>query len=419
MIIQSILDLDLYCLSCSYAVMKNYPEAEGTWKFIDRGGEKFTPEFVQDLKIEIASLGALKLSQEEYEWCCKKIRYIPMFYWQWLRGFRFNQNYFKINYDEKTGSLEVEITGNLVENFLYDVPFLSIMTELYKKHKGYTLNISDFISNVIDPDIELSNQKELYFSEFGTRRRFSYALQDAVISRFKETALYCNGTSNVHLAMKYDMTPIGTMSHAIRQISNAFFGYRQGEYQANEAWINAFDGDLGIALTDTISTKVFFKNLSRKHALLMSGYRHDSGSEFEYINIFTKRYKRLGLDPTTKDLVFSNALTMEKFEEIANAAKGRCRRVSAGIGGHFVNLPKFKPNFVAKMCRCRITPREQWIETIKLSDDPGKVMGDPKEIYIARLVHGMEDWKPEKEEKLNLVDILRRLEKLEEGTQSC
>ena len=408
MIIKSILDTDLYCFSCSYALMKNYPESEGTWSFIDRGGVKFSREFVNELKIELASLSSLKLKEEEFEWVCNKIKYIPKFYWQWLKGFRFNPNYFIINYNEETGDLKVDFEGPLTELALYDVPFLSIMSELWQRHNNYSLKFTDFISEVIDPDIELSNKKQLYFSEFGTRRRYSFYLQEEVVKRFKGKALYFNGTSNVYLAMKYELTPIGTMSHMIRQVSNAFFGYRMGEYQANEAWINAFDGNLGIALTDTISSKVFFKNLSRKHALLMSGFRQDSGSEYEYIEIFSTRYKQLGLDPCTKDLVFSNALTMETYEPIAAAAVGRCRRCSAGIGGHFVNRDEFRPKFVAKLTRCRITPREEWINTIKLSDDPGKAMGDKKEIHIAKLTCGLEE---EKEENNASTIIPEELEK--------
>lgn len=385
MIIKSVLDLDLYCISCSYAMMKNYPEAEGAWKFIDRANEKYTKEFVRDLKLELASLQGLHLSEDEYKWAKKKIPYIPQFYWQWLKGFRFNPDNFKIIFSEETGSLDIEITGNLTEIFLYDVVFLAIMSELYTKHKGHTLNINDFLKDVIDPDIELSNRKELHFSEFGTRRRFSQYLHEIVVKRLKERAIYCVGTSNVHLAMKYDMTPIGTVSHAWYQIHNSLFGYRMGNYMATEAWINAYDGNLGVALTDTTSSSVFFRNLSRKHALLTSGFRHDSGDPFKYISMFVNRYRDLGVDYRTKDLVFSNALTMQTFEEIAEGAKGRCRKVSAGIGGHLVNLPELKPNMVAKLIKCRMTSREDWVSCIKLSDDPGKAMGDPKEIEIAKL----------------------------------
>lgn len=155
--------------------------------------------------------------------------------------------------------------------------------------------------------IELSNQHQLRFSEFGTRRRFSIDVQETVIKKLNETAQYCTGTSNCNFAMKYGMKMMGTHPHEWFMFHGAQFGYKHANYMALENWVNVYDGDLGIALSDTYTSGIFLSNLSRKQAKLFDGVRCDSGNEFEFIDKLVARYKELGIDATTKTIVFSNA----------------------------------------------------------------------------------------------------------------
>ena len=160
--------------------------------------------------------------------------------------------------------------------------------------------------------VNLSNTHQMPFSEFGTRRRFSFDVQKLVVEYLKGHAQYCTGTSNCHLAMKYDMRPMGTHPHEWFMFHGAQFGYKHANYMALENWVNVYDGDLGTALSDTYTSDSFLSNFSRKQAKLFDGVRCDSGDEYEFIERLIARYKELGIDPTTKTIIFSNALDFEK-----------------------------------------------------------------------------------------------------------
>ncbi|WP_081021517.1 nicotinate phosphoribosyltransferase, partial [Bacteroides fragilis] len=227
---------------------------------------------------------------------------------------------------------------------------------------------------------ELSNKHQLLFSEFGTRRRFSFDVQNQVIGHLKQTAHYCIGTSNCHFAMKYGMKPMGTHPHEWFMFHGAQFGYKHANYMALENWVNVYDGDLGIALSDTYTSAIFLSNLSRKQAKLFDGVRCDSGDEFRFIDQLTARYKELGIDPTTKTIVFSNALDFGKALDIQKYCRGKIR-CSFGIGTNLTNDTGFKPsNIVMKLSQCKMNMNQEWRECVKLSDDIGKHIGSPEEV---------------------------------------
>ena len=107
----SILDTDLYVATMSYAWWKQYPLAEGTYKFNDRAKEVYDEEFLKQLKMELAKLSSLRLTEEEFEWAVKNIPWIPENYWEWLKGFRFNPDKLNMWLDEE-GHLQGEITDS-------------------------------------------------------------------------------------------------------------------------------------------------------------------------------------------------------------------------------------------------------------------------------------------------------------------
>ena len=230
------------------------------------------------------------------------------------------------------------------------------------------------------PKISLSNKSGIPFSEFGTRRRYSFNVQDEVIKYIKEHSIYCTGTSNCYFAMKYDMKMMGTHPHEWFMFHGAMYGYKQANYMALENWTNVYDGDLGIALTDTYTTDVFFKNLSRKQAKLFDGIRQDSGDEFQFVMKAIARYKELGIDPSTKTIIFSNALTFEKALEIREYCRGRIR-CAFGIGTNLTNDTGFKPsNIVMKLTSCQMNKNQPVFNCVKISDDLGKHTGDTEEV---------------------------------------
>lgn len=385
--IYSILDTDLYKFSTSYAYMKLYPEAEGTFTFTDRNNTVFDDKFIEQLKMELAKLVKLSLTIDERKWCEEHIPYIPQIYWEWLYGFHFDYDKIIIWLDSDK-HLHIKVTDKLYKVTLYEVPILPIVSELMSRAQGMA-NVSDAIDK-LDAKINLANEHNLKFSEFGTRRRYSAALHELIVQRLKEKCpINCVGTSNVYFAMKYNMTPIGTFPHEWIMFHGACWGYQEANYLGMRDWVRTYDGNLGIFLMDTYTSKVGLKNMSMKFAKLFDGVRCDSGDEFKIGNEVIERYKELGIDPTTKTIVFSNSLDFNKYLDISNYFASRIR-VSAGIGTNLTNDTEFKPaNIVMKLSRCRINKNQEWRKCIKISDDLGKHLGDDKEFEIATLQLGI------------------------------
>ena len=385
--ILSLTDQDLYKFSTSYAYMKLYPEAEGTFSFCDRNNTVFDVGFIETLDLELSKLCMLSLTLAEKQWCIKHIPYIPEVYWEWLKGFKFDYDKIYTWLDDEK-HLHIEVTDYLYKVTLYEVPILAIVSELLTKQQGM-VNVSETIDR-LDSKINLANEHNLKFSEFGTRRRASSNLHNLIVERLKEKCpINCVGTSNVYFAMKYNMTPVGTFPHEWIMFHGAIWGYQEANYLGMRDWIRTYDGNLGIFLMDTYTSKVGLRNMSLKFAKLFDGVRCDSGDEYKIGNMVINRYKELGIDPTTKTIVFSNALDFSKYLDINNYFKGRIR-VSAGIGTNLTNDTGFKPaNIVMKLSKCRINKNQEWRTCIKISDDLGKHLGDSKEFEIAKYQLGI------------------------------
>lgn len=384
----SILDNDLYKYSVSWSYMKLYPEAEGTFSFCDRNNTEFDFDIIEKLKIEFTKLSTLELRYTEKQWCIEHIKYIPKVYWEWLSGFKFDLDKILFWLDNKN-HLHIQVTDNLYKVTLYEVPILAIVSELLMKKQDNKINISSVIDK-LDAKINIANKHNLKFSEFGTRRRASVTIHESIIQRLKEKCpINCVGTSNVYFAMKYNMLPVGTFPHEWIMFHGAIWGYQEANYLGMRDWVRTYDGNLGIFLMDTYTSKVGLRNMSLKFAKLFDGVRCDSGDEYKIGNEVIKRYQELGIDPTTKTIIFSNALDFNKYLDIYNYFANRIR-ISAGIGTNLTNDCGLKPaNIVMKLSRCRINQNQEWRNCIKISDDLEKHLGDNKEFEIAKYQLGI------------------------------
>ena len=381
--VRSLLDTDVYKFTTSYAYMKKYPDAEGEFSFIDRNNTEFSIDEIDDLRSHIYRLGELGLTNFEMDWCIKNIPFIPRYYWEWLRGFHFDVKKINVNSDVD-GHLQITVYDKLYKVTLYEVPILAIVSEWMSKKYKDIANISN-IENVLLEKIALAGVGQFKFSEFGTRRRFSYDVQDKIMSILALKGWnVCNGTSNVHFAMKYNMKVMGTRPHEWFMFHGAQFGYKHANYLAMEAWANTYQGDLGIALTDTYTSDVFFRNFSKVHAKLFDGIRQDSGDEYEFTDKAIARYKELGINPLTKTIIFSNALDFVKAGKIAEYCRGKVG-CAFGIGTNLTNdLGVPHANIVMKLTKCKMNERQPEEYTIKLSDDLGKHLGPIEEVEIAK-----------------------------------
>ena len=382
--ILSILDTDLYKFSTSNAYFQLYPLAEGTFKFNDRAAEVYDGSFLEEFKKAIRSLEALSLTEEEFAYVTGRVRYIHRNYWEWLRGFRFEADKIQASLDAE-GHLQIEVTDLLYKVTLYEVPLLAIVAELRNRFKGIELDKQKALA-LLDSKLDYANEHGLVFSEFGTRRRFSSDLHDAIVAHLKERCKVCSGTSNVYFAMKYGLTPIGTFPHEWVMFHSGVFGYKRANYLSLEDWITVYDGALGTALIDTFTTGSFLRTLTMKQAKLLDGFRQDSGDERTVGDAIIARLKEFGIDPATKVVVFSNALNFPKYKEVMDYFRGKVK-VSAGIGTNITCDPGIEgykaANIVMKLSRCRMSAKDPWEKVIKISDDTGKHMGDDREFEIA------------------------------------
>ena len=374
--ILSILDTDLYKFTTSYAYQKLYPNALGTFEYVDRNNTVYDESFLEYLEYEISKLGDVVLTTEEFSkvvcnpWLS---RFIPVSYWEWLRSFQFNPNKIRIWLDEN-GHLHIRVTDYLYKVTLYEVPILYTVSECYYKFFNIQADINLMYKNLAEK-IEFANKENLIFSEFGTRRRYSSNVHELVVQYLKEHSKTCVGTSNVYFALKYDMMPCGTFPHEWVMFHGAIWGYQQANELAMRDWVRCYDGDLGTVLCDTYTTKFFIKQFSRKYSKLFDGPRIDSGDEKELGDLFIEHYKSMNINPMTKTLVMSNALTFPKFKEIRDYFLGRIN-VVAGIGTNLTNDCGVTPlNEVMKLIEVQLHIKAPKLPCIKRSDDVGKRLG--------------------------------------------
>ena len=389
-IIQSVLDTDLYKFTTSYAYSKLYPRAYGQFRFIDRGKTTYPQGFAEELKKELQEMSKLALTKDEASFLYRELPYLPPTYIDFVRGFRFDPEEVKVEQDTE-GHLSIIAEGLLYRVTLWETPILALVSELYYKILGAQPDMEYTERTIISKARKLA-EHGITFSMFGMRRRFSAAIEDRVTELLKEHAAgYLFGTSNVYYAYKHGLRVSGTHPHEWIQFHGAMFGYKMANYMAMEDWINVYDGDLGTVLTDTYTTDVFMRNFSKKHAMLFTSLRHDSGDPLQFTEKVIARYRELRVDPTIKYIIFSDGLDPERAIEIANYCKGRIG-ASFGIGTNFSNDVGngVRPmNIVMKLWKCKMTEKERWNPCVKLSDVDGKHTGEPEEIELAQRTLGL------------------------------
>ena len=384
MTIHSILENDLYKFSMSYYYQVHYPNAWGTFTFHDRNNTKYTNEFVEDLRKEFNNLASLSLKDSEFEWASSTIHYIPRYFWEWLCHFRFEADKIVTWLDEEQ-HLHIEVSDLMYKVTFYEIPILAIVSELYHRHHDKVFQtreeLLDAMADNLKNKAEIASCHNLFFADFGMRRRFNTISEEIVIEYMKEHCPTFTGTSTVYLAMKYHLRPIGTMAHECFMFQAAIHSPKEANYEVMEQWVKVYDGNLGTVLTDTYTVDVFLRNFSMKLAKLYDGVRHDSGDPKVFGDKIIDKYKSYGIDPKSKTIVFSDGLDFQTAAEIKEYFAGRIK-VTFGIGTNLTcDLPGIRPmNIVMKLKECRINERQPIYGCVKLSDVPGKAIGDPKDI---------------------------------------
>lgn len=384
-IVQSLLDTDFYKLSMMQAILHNYPNAEVEWEFRCRDNEDLTP-YIPEIKEHIERLADLQLSQQEQNYLAH-ISFLKPDFIRFLRLFRFNPRYVTVAAED--GQLSIRLKGPWLHIVLFEIPLLAIISEVRnrKRYPQAELQAStDRLYQKLDDLTRMASDEELKdfkLADYGTRRRFSFNNQRAVVDILKKDfpGTFV-GTSNVYLAQECGIKPMGTMAHEwIMAHQQLGFRLIDSQIAALDCWVREYRGLLGIALTDCITMDAFLTDFDLFFAKLFDGLRHDSGDPIVWAEKAIAHYKKLGIDPRTKTLVFSDGLDLPKALSIYRQLHDRIH-VSFGIGTNLTcDIPGVTPtNMVIKMVSCNGQP------VAKISDSPGKTQCHDKS-FVTYLKH--------------------------------
>lgn len=401
-IITSLLDNDLYKFTMLQAMLHQFPQTHGVYRFRCRNNEDTLyplADIKDDLEQQLDSLCELRFLEDELEYL-RGLRFMRSDFVDYLELFKLKRRFITVSTDEK-GRLFIDIEGPMIQAMFFEVFVLSIVNELYFSALSNASVIEEG-QRRLDEKVELLHQyavkQERYdnntppfiVADFGTRRRFSKVWQAHVVETLHNAEpKIVSGTSNVYLAKKLGMTPIGTMAHEFMQAFQALdVRLRDSQKAALEAWVHEYRGDLGIALTDVVGMDAFLRDFDLYFAKLFDGLRHDSGDPYVWGDKAIAHYKKLKIDPRTKILTFSDGLDLNKAWNLHQYFKGQIR-TSFGIGTNLTNDMGITPiNIVLKLVECNGQP------VAKLSDSPGKTMIN-NDTYLAYLRQVFEVDEPE------------------------
>lgn len=379
-IITSLLDTDAYKLHMQQAVFHHYSQVQVVAEFRCRSRE-ILGAYADEIRQQVQLMAHLSLTDDEANYL-KELPFFKDDYLAWLKTFRFKPEQVNITTADD-GQLAIRISGPWCEVIMWEVPLLALISEIVQRDRHPQVTQEDavtqlkklltvFYDQAAENHIDLSRFKLM---DFGTRRRFSYDVQSAIVSLLKEEFPYLVGTSNYKLAHKLGLAPVGTQAHewfqAHQQISPELANSQRAALQS---WLDEYPDQLGIALTDCITMDAFLRDFDDNFAKRYQGLRHDSGDPIEWGEKAIAHYEKLGIDPMTKTLVFSDSLDLQKSLELYRYFHKRINLVF-GIGTRLTcNIPGVVPlNIVIKLVECNGKP------VAKLSDSPGKTICEDDE----------------------------------------
>jgi nicotinate phosphoribosyltransferase len=384
MIITSLLDTDLYKFTMMQVVLHQFPGAQVEYRFKCRNPGMQLAPLVDDIRAEIKTLCALQFTEDELAYL-RGLRFIKSDFVDFLALFRLNEKYIQVS-ALPGGELDIRIEGPWLHTILFEIPVLAIVNELYFQRSHSQAKVEEGRARLqakMDK-LQAPGLEALKIADYGTRRRYSKAWQGEVVRTLSaRLGGQLAGTSNVLFAMQLGLTPLGTMAHEYLQACQALGPrLRDSQVFGFERWAREYRGDLGIALSDVYGMSAFLRDFDMYFCKLFDGARHDSGDPFAWGERLIAHYQANRVDPRTKVLVFSDALTVARTIELYRRFAGRCQ-LAFGIGTHLTNdmgdPPAHEPlQIVIKMVRCNGQP------VAKLSDTPSKNMCED-ERYLAYL----------------------------------
>lgn len=376
-ILTSLLDTDAYKLHMQQAVFHHYADVTVAAEFRCRNQEQLGL-YIDEIKQQIQLMETLRLTDDEYQYL-SSIAYFQADYLDWLKNWHYDSQLVKI--ENREGQLYIRIEGKWLDVILWEVPLLAVISEIAHRNRTPDIGVDAAIEhlknklqqfNLATQNLDMS---KFQLMDFGTRRRYSFAVQQAVVNYLQQHFANFNCTSNYLLAYQYGLKPVGTQAHEWFQAHQRLStNLSDCQRKALQVWLDEYPNDLDIALTDCITMDAFLNDFTLDLATQYQGLRHDSGDPIEWGEKAIAHYQSLGIDPQTKLLVFSDSLNFDKAIQIYRHFYNRVK-LSFGLGGHLAcdiptadNANTKSLNIVIKLVECNGK------SVAKLSDSPGKTI---------------------------------------------
>ncbi|MDR1075208.1 MAG: nicotinate phosphoribosyltransferase [Xanthomonadaceae bacterium] len=395
MIIQSLLDTDLYKFTMMQAVLHQHPAAQVEYLFRCRTPGIDLARYIDQISDEIDHLCSLYFTSAELEYL-RGLRFIKPDFVDFLGLFHLDRKHISLRPSALApGELSLTIQGPWLHTIMFEVPLLAIISEVWFRNAG-GIPDHDEGRRRLDAKIALLRDSEGYsacgIADYGTRRRYSREWHTELLGVLRDRlGPQFVGTSNVMFARELNLTPLGTMAHEWMQAFQALGPrLRDSQAVALDVWAREYRGDLGIALSDVVGLDAFLRDYDLYFCKLFDGMRHDSGDPFEWGERIIAHLCAHRIDPRSKTLVFSDGLDIEKVMQLYSHFRGRCK-LAFGVGTNLTNdLGPTPLQIVIKMVRCNGQP------VAKLSDSPGKTMVDDQGyLSYLRQVFGLPPLPPE------------------------
>ena len=242
LIVKSLGDTDMYKFSMGNCVWQNYPDATATYEFVCRGHEKLG-FLAEPLKRQVQMIRERPHGLREHEFLMG-LGWLDREYLAYMCN-DFDYSTTKVDISDRDGELHIVARGRWIDAMMWEIPILATVNELW--FDSMKSKVGDIGTTRLREKMAFFRQYPRFqFADFGMRRRFSAEWQESVVSTLAtQMQGQFIGTSNVGLACKLGLKPIGTMAH---EFISAHLAQGTGFSDVDlglfwEALLNMFDHD--------------------------------------------------------------------------------------------------------------------------------------------------------------------------------
>jgi nicotinate phosphoribosyltransferase len=409
-IVRTLLDTDFYKLLMLQMIWKLHRERRVTFQLINRTTNVRIADVIDERELidQLDHARSLRFAKNELIWLAGNTFYgtkqiFEPAFMEWLAGFRL-PDYELIR---KDGQFELRFEGRWTETTMWEIPALAIINEL--RARAAVRSMSRFDLDVLYARAKaklwskverlrvLAKEAPLRLSDFGTRRRHGFLWQrwcvEAMLEGLGEESFI--GTSNVKHAMDTGLEAIGTNAHELPMVYAAVApndeALRDAPYAVLRDWARMYGGNLLVVLPDCFGSTAFLSQ-APDWVADWKGARPDSKPPIPAARELIAWWRERGRDPREKLVVLSDGMDIDTIENSVRALRGQAN-VSIGWGTNLTNdFMGCAPAGVDGELRaislvCKVVEADGK-PTVKLSDNPNKILGPPEEVERYRRVFG-------------------------------